>query len=272
MRLRQNPVIAISVATFIDGYRDRLIQGLLIVGVFFVLSTAVFSSFSMRQPMEVAINYGLSVVQILATILTLFLGLNLISRELESKAGHPVLAQPISRGSYIIGKFMGLLMIVLVILIISGACAALGIWLTTLTLDTPGHVSWAGFIIALYGTFISCTVLGGLTVLFTSLSTSAILPFLLTCGVYAIGQSTQAAKRFIEAELAGVELTPLVKMIAKGAYYIFPNFALFDFKVQAIYDLPESATLLGIATVYGLTYLALTLFGAVILFEKRDLS
>jgi hypothetical protein len=90
--------------------------------------------------------------------------------------------------------------------------------------------------------------------------------------VYAIGQSTQAAKRFIEAELTGVELTPLVKMIAKGAYYIFPNFALFDFKVQAIYNLPGSATLLGTATVYGLTYLALTLFGAVILFEKRDLS
>ncbi len=225
----------------------------------------------MRQPVEVAINYSLSIIQVISALVTLFLGLNLISSEIDSKASHPVLTQPISRSLYLLGKFGGFTALIGITIVLLGFFSYLGVWLTMAGMKNPPDISWMNFMISIAGSFEACLVLGAVIILFTSFATSAILPFLLSCAVYAIGQSTQSVIRYIESGMAKGQLSPGLKAIVKGAYYIFPNFALFDFKVQAIYSLRTPAKLFGVSAVYALIYVSLALFMATVVFSKRDL-
>jgi ABC-type transport system involved in multi-copper enzyme maturation permease subunit len=263
---------AFAVVTFKGGIRDRLLQGLVLVGFLLIVSAGVFSSFSMRQPLEVAVNYSLSVIHILAIILTLFFGLNLISRELESRENHFILSQPISRASYILGKYSGFLLNISVIVVLLGFFSIMGLVLMMAGQKGPVALPLLPYVSALAGIFLSCSILGAIIVLFTSVATSSIFPFLLSCAVYAVGESTQTVKRYIASGMVGKDFPPAFKVLTDIIYYIFPNFSLFDFKAYAIYGLPFSGKLFLISVAYGVSYAALCVFVTVVLFERRDIS
>ena len=264
-------ILAFAVTTLKGGVRDRLLQGLVLVGFLLIVSTAVFSSFSMRQPLEVAINYSLSVIHILSIIMTLFFGLNLIARELDSKENHFILSQPIPRSSYVMGKYGGFLLNIFAIVTILGLFSIMGLLL--MIPGAKGSVSFPlmKFVSALLGIFFSCSILGAIIVLFTSVATSSIFPFLMSCAVYAIGENTQTVRRYIASGMVGKEFPPVFRLLTDIIYCIFPNFALFDFKAYAIYGLPFSGRLLLVSVAYGVTYAAVCIFFAVILFDKRDI-
>ena len=110
-----------------------------------------------------------------------------------------------------------------------------------------------------------------MSLLFSAVATSAILPFLATIAVWFIGQSTQVVKNYLDANLADQSLTPFLKAIITGAYYFFPNLSLLDFKVYAIYSLPIPASQACYALAYGLVYTAVLLCLAARLFQARDM-
>ncbi|MEW6518812.1 MAG: ABC transporter permease subunit [Thermodesulfobacteriota bacterium] len=261
---------AIGIATFKGGLRDRLVLSLLLAGLFFLISTVVFSSFSMRQPLEVAINYSLATVQILTILITLFLGLNLLSREIETRAGHGVLSQPLSRTSYLLGKFAGLVLLCCLVVFLLALCAIAGVLLVKLG-EPDQAIYWVNFGVSVLGILLMSLLLGAASLLFSALATSAVLPFLATIAVWFIGQSTQPVKNYLDANLADQSLTPLLKAIITGAYYFFPNLSLFDFKVYAIYSLPLPAGQVWYAFAYGVVYTAVLLCLATRLFQARDM-
>ncbi len=263
-------IIAIALATFKGGIRDRLLQGLVFAGFLLIASAGVFSSFSMRQPLEVAINYCLSATHILAIIMTLFLGLNLLSQEIESKENHFILTQPIPRSYYILGKFGGLFLIIFAMVIILGFFSALGVSSVCLGMKNY-NIAWLNFCASLLGILFSCSILGAVIVLFTSVATSGIFPFLISFAVYTAGENTETVKNYITSGMAGEHISHLSRLLIDIIYYVLPNFSLFDFKVYAIYNLPLSGKLLSVSAGYGIAYTCLCLFFAIILFEKRDL-
>ena len=262
---------AIGIATMKGGLRDRLIQGLLLAGFFFLFSTMVFSGFSMRQPMEVAINYSLATVQILAVLITLFLGLHLLSKEIENRAGHGVLTQPLGRAAYVLGKFFGLTLLCCIVVAFLAVCACAGILLVQAGTQGAAPIPWEYFGLALVGILLISLLLGAASLLFCSVATSAILPFLATIALWVIGNSTQTVKNYLEANIADKAMTPQLKAIITGAYYVFPNLSLLDFKVYAIYGLPLAPAQVCFALTYGLAYTAVLLALATGLFQKRDM-
>jgi ABC-type transport system involved in multi-copper enzyme maturation permease subunit len=262
---------AIGIATFRGGLRDRLIQSLLMAGLFFLISTVLFSSFSMRQPLEVAINYSLAIVQLLTILITLFLGLNLLSREIETRAGHGVLSQPLSRTNYLLGKFFGLTLLCFIIVFFLALCAIAGVLLVRFGNQDAPSICWVNFGVSLFGILLMSLLLGAVSLLFSAVATSAVLPFLATIAVWFIGQSTQTIKNYLDANLADQSITPVVKAVIIGAYYFFPNLSLFDFKVYAIYSLPITAGQVWYALAYGVVYTAVLLCLATRIFRARDM-
>ena len=262
---------AIGIATFKGGLRDRLIQSLLLTGLFFLISTVVFSSFSMRQTLEVAINYSLATVQLLTILITLFLGLNLLSREIETRAGHGVLSQPLSRAHYLLGKFSGLALLCCIVVFFLALCAIAGVLLVKFGGQEPQPIHWANFCLAILGILLMSLLLGAASLLFSAVATSAVLPFLMTIAIWFIGQSTQTVKNYLDANLADQSITPSLKAIITGAYYFFPNLSLLDFKVYAIYNLPIPTSQVCFALTYGLVYTAVLLAIATGLFQSRDM-
>jgi len=263
--------ITIALATVKGGLRDRLLLAVFLLGLLVVLSVQFLAALSMRQPLEAAISFSLSAVNLTGVLLTLFLGLNLIARELEDRTIYIALAQPVLRSDYILGKFFGLTLLLLGIVVTLGLCCCGGIALVAWQAGDITAVAWPKVAVALITGSMSLILLGSVAILFTSVATSAALPFVLTCAVYAIGQGTHVAKEFVESPMGREQFSPVVRALVNGVYYVFPNFSLFDFKVQAIYNLPLPAPMLCLSLLYGLIYSGIILTLAVWVFEHRDL-
>ena len=262
---------AIGLATLKGGLRDRLIQSLLFAGLFFLISTVVFSSFSMRQTLEVAINYSLATVQLLTILTTLFLGLNLLSREIETRAGYGLLTQPLSRTQYLLGKFVGLALLSCIIVFLLSVCSVMGILLVKFSEQGVQSINWLNYGFATSGILMMAMLLGATSLLFSAVATSAILPFLATIGVWFIGQSTQTVKNYLDANLTDHSITPFLKTVITGAYYFFPNLSLLDFKVYTIYNLPIPDGQVCYSLIYALVYTGILLCIASGLFQSRDM-
>lgn len=264
--------LAIASATVRGGLRDRLFLAVFFLGILLVACLQFLSDLSMRQPLETAVTYTLSAISLTGVLLTLFLGINLISSEIENRTIYPVLALPVPRSYYILGKFFGLSVLLTGLIFLLGLCGCAGIAVVALKNATLASVAWHKIFIALSAQALALSLLGAVTIFFTSVATSSTFPFLLSCAVYGIGQSSGTVKEFL-ASSAGKELfAPWIQYVVTVIYYTFPGFQRFDFNQEAIYNLPVPVAMLGISLAYWILYTCMLLIAAIWIFQHRDLT
>ncbi|MGV1100362.1 ABC transporter permease subunit [Thiovibrio sp. JS02] len=265
--------LALAWITFKGGLRDRLFLAVFLLGMMVVLSIQFLAALSMRQAAQTALTYSLGATEVIGVLLTLFMGVNLLGREVADRTILAVLAQPITRSQYILGKFTGLLLLLTVLIGILGLCSAGGVWITyKLYPRFSDGVPWLKLANALFWIVLSLSLLGTVTIFFTSLATSSTLPFMMSCAVYTIGQGLEGAKEFVASPMGQTKYTPLMREFISVIYYIFPNFSLLDFKVQAIYDFTLSPAMLGANFLYWLSYTGILLVAAMGIFAKREIA
>jgi ABC-type transport system involved in multi-copper enzyme maturation permease subunit len=101
--------------------------------------------------------------------------------------------------------------------------------------------------------------------LFFSTFSSPFLSAMLTIGLWVIGHFGDDLRNF--GTIVG---SPVAASIARGLYYVLPNFSAFDVKAQVVHGQAVPLLYVGLTSLYGLTYLALVLVGAVVIFSRRD--
>jgi len=262
---------AIIKVTFLGGVRDRTLFGIFVLGLLLLLTIPVFSYFSMRQTTEVAAGYGLSVISLIGLLLTVFMGGNLISRDIDRRGIHTVVTLPMSRTQYMVGKFVGLALLLLVSLLILYLLAGIAVFLTSLQYPPSKPLHWQTYLLTMVFEYVMLLIISGVSVLFNSFATSTFLPMALTIVVYCIGQSTALVKDYLDNAPEAKEISPVVSFLAKGSYYIFPNLSAFDIKNGFIYSLPVSLEYLMMVMGYGLFYLSVVMFMATYFFARRNL-
>jgi ABC-type transport system involved in multi-copper enzyme maturation permease subunit len=257
-------------ASFKGGIRDRLLVGLFVVSLLLFLSMPLFSSFSMRDVTGVAMTYSLSVISAIGVILAIFLGGALISRDIQSRTIYSIATLPISRSRYLVEKFLGLVQLLFCSMAIVGFINFIGLAFMAQYFPPDKAISWANYFIHLIFDFEKLLILSAVLVLFSTVATSSFLPMVLTLAVYAVGSTTDKVKLYVETVKDADKISPIIKLVVKFAYYLFPNLALFDLKLQAIYSLPLEPKILLASFLYGAGYIVVTLVIAAALFIKRD--
>ncbi|MFP3871213.1 MAG: ABC transporter permease subunit, partial [Syntrophobacteria bacterium] len=101
-----------------SGIRDRVLHAILAVGLLLLLTTPVVAVFSMRQVLALAVSYLLSVIALVGLLLTVFLGLGLLARDMERRTIYTVCSLPLSRPAYLLGRFLGLALLLFLALAI----------------------------------------------------------------------------------------------------------------------------------------------------------
>jgi ABC-type transport system involved in multi-copper enzyme maturation permease subunit len=263
---------AIVRVTFMGGVRDRTLFGIFILGLLLLLTIPVFSYFSMRQTTEVAAGYSLSVISLIGLLLTVFMGGNLISRDIDRKGIHTVVTLPISRTQYMIGKFLGLALLLFISLLILYLLAALAIFFTSLQYPPSRPLHWETYLLVVILEYVMLLVISAVSVLFNSFATSTFLPMALTLAVYGIGQSTVLVKDYLEKAPEAKAISPVIAYVAKASYYLFPNLSAFDIKNAFAYSLPVQLPYLMLVLLYGFFYLGVCMFMATYFFGRRDLT
>lgn len=253
-----------------SALRDRVLHAMFGVSLLLLLLVPSLSIFSMRQVQELSITLSLSSVSLALLFLATLLGASSIWRDVERRYSSSVLGMPISRGTFVLGKFAGTAVLIAASALVLGVTSCLVISISSDSHPSDLPVRWINVWAAVGFDTLKYILLAACATLFSALSTSFFLPFFGTISVYLAGSASQDVFEYISGP-NGQTLSPLFRGAAQAVYYIIPNFAAFNLKVHAVYGLSLPLGGLFYTFCYFLIYTALVLSVCVLIFSRREL-
>ncbi len=255
-RGRLSRLLAVAANTFRETVRERVLYNLVFFAILMTLSGLLLGQLSIRQDQKIIKDVGLAAMELFGTLIAIFIGVGLVSKEIERRSLYPLLAKPLGRGEFFLGKFLGLAFTLLV----NVALMTVGLYLTLLA--TGGPVD-PRLLKAVYPLYLGLLLVVALALLFSSVTSSA-LASVFTVGVVVAGRYSDVIRNMREvAPGAPTWLT-------QALYYALPNFRNFDFKDRVAYGDAVPGGALGWVTLYALAYLALVLGIGLLSFRSRD--
>lgn len=250
-------------------FRDRVFQGIMVTAIAFLLIPLI-ASLSMRQVTELALTLSLSLISFILLLLSVFLGGTSLWKDIERRYTFSVLGLPLSRQGYLLGRFGGTALFVLLAATVLGGAACIVVKYTATMYPPDRPVIWSILLLSIMFDALKYILLIAVAFLFSTVSTSFFLPVFGTIATFIAGSVTQQVYEYINSPAAKL-LSPAVVQLANCLYYILPNFSAFDLKVNAIYGLPVSAAGLCMSAAYLVVYLGIVLSCSVMIFSRREM-
>jgi ABC-type transport system involved in multi-copper enzyme maturation permease subunit len=253
-----NRTLAVASNTFRETVRERVLYNLLIFAVLMTVSGLVLGHLSIRQDEKIIKDLGLAAMDLFGTLIAIFVGVGLVSKEIEKRSLYPLLAKPVTRDEFLLGKFLGL-----------GFTLAVNIAVMTLGLYATLFATRRSFephlLKAIYPIFLGLLVTVSLALLF-SVFTNAAMAAVCTVSLVVAGRFSDVVRNMQDVA-AGV-----APRMARALYYAIPNYRNFDFKDAVVYGDPVRLADLGWVSLYAVTYAAVVLGAALAAFRSRDFS
>lgn len=261
-------MVRIVTTTFRGVLRDKIFHGILfIVSLFLFIPSA--SSFSLRQVTQLSVTLSLSLTSALLLLLAVFLGGTSLWKDVERRYIHSVLGgTPISRSSYLFGKYNGISLFILTTALLLGVMSFAAIWYTSTVYPPDRPVLWLNILYAVFFDALKYVLLVAVAFLLSTVSTSFFLPIFGTIATFLAGSATQEVYDYLHTD-QGAQLSAGLKTAALFFYYLLPNFSAFDLKAQAIYSIPHEPASLLLTLGYAVVYIAILLTSASLLFSRR---
>jgi ABC-type transport system involved in multi-copper enzyme maturation permease subunit len=254
-RARLNRVLAVAANTFRESVRERVLYNLVFFAVVLTLSSLVLKQLSLRQDEKIVKDVGLAAMDFFGTLIAVFIGVGLVSKEIERRSLYPLLAKPLSRDEFFVGKFLGLAFTLLVNTAVMTAGLAVTLLATGRAFD-PGLLK--GIIPIYFGLMLTVAI-----ALFFSTVTSAALAAVGTLCLCIAG-------RYSDILLHMKDDLGATGGLVQVLYYVLPNFRNFDLKSQVVYGDPVAWSSVGHIGGYALVYTAVVMIAGALAFRARD--
>lgn len=254
-------VIVIALNTFREAVRNKVFYTLLFFAILFAAFSISLSSMIIGDISHIIINMGLANIEIFGTLIAIFVGTNLVHKEFERRTIYTIITRPIRRHQFIIGKYIGLVLTLIVeIAIICGV-----FFLILATWGESAHLI-PGLFPAVWMIFIKLLIVTAVALLFSTISTP-ILSGMFTLCFYLIASISGFLPMLLDPAEVPVSST-LIRILS----FLLPDFRFLDLKGMAVYgDAIPDGFLLG-ASIYGLLYTVLVLLLSIVIFEKKDMK
>ncbi len=252
-------IFSICKNTFREAIRDRVLYNLIVFVLLITVAAVFLGELTAGSEARTIVNLGLAAVLIFGVFIAIFVGVGLVSKEIEKRTLYAVFAKPVTRPEFILGKYFGLSITLLVNIIVMGIGLSLALlWVGGANLI--GSV-WS----AIYLIFFELIIVTAVAMLFSSFSTPA-LSALLTFLVFVIGHMSSALKGLGES-LGGAS-----EFFLSAIYFILPNFSNFEFATNAAHGAYPSSKFLFGSTIYAIAYCAIVLSITILIFRRRNLK
>lgn len=252
-------IITIAVNTFREAVRDKILYTLLVFALLMIGSSVFISTLSVGDQIKIIQDMGLSMISIFGTLIAIFVGIGLVYKEIEKKTIYTIIAKPIRRYQFLMGKYCGLILTLLVEIAVMA-----GSYLFLLSFF-PG--SYNPIILkAIYLIFLELMLITAVALMFSAFSTP-ILSGMFTMAFFVIGHLTYDLKVLVTESKAKSQI---LEYFTNFLYYSLPNLENFNIKSRAVHHLPVSWEYMLFTTLYGLFYILLLLGISIIIFQRRD--
>ena len=252
-------------------FRDRVFQGIMALAVLFLFIPSA-ASLSMRQVTELSITLSLSLISFISLLLSVFLGATSVWKDMERRYTFSVLSLPISRASYLLGRFFGLALFLILTSAVLGMTACLAIKVASGMYPPARPIVWEYLVLAVLFATLKYILLIAVAMLLSVVSTSFFLPIFGTICIFLASGITQQVYEYVTSPSSAQAVSPYIKSAASAVYYILPNLSGFDLKVNAIYSIAPNIQGLGLTAAYFVAYTAILLGVAALLFGRREMK
>jgi Cu-processing system permease protein len=211
---------------------------------------------------SVIVSLGLSAISVIGLLISIFLGVALVSKEMDKRTLYALLAKPVRRWEFLLGKFGGLALT----LAVNTGAMTVGLLLAMLYVKHGLERSDAVVFVAVYFIWLKLALIVALALLF-SCYTTPILAILFTAGLYIVGLYVQDLRTLP----AGV-MSPEMAAFTKWLSYLLPNFENFNVMAMAAHGRAVPGTLILQNTAYAAVYCTIVLAAASVVFSRRNLK
>ncbi len=251
-------ILAIAKNTFREAVRDRILYNLIVFVLLIMACAVLLGELTDGQEVRTITNIGLNAMLIFGVFIAIFVGVGLVSKEIEKRTVFAIFAKPVTRAEFIVGKYLGLTLTLLV------NTAVMGVGLSLALLWVGGSQMAVSVWPSIFLIFLELTIITAVAVLFSSFSSPA-LSALLSFLVFLIGHLSSSL-RDLAAGLGSAAISVVFDII----YYVLPNLANFSFRTEAANGMVPNASMLTACIIYAAAYCTIVLAAAVAVFSRRN--
>jgi len=264
-----NKILVIALNTFREARRDRILYILIFFALLIISSSLVFSTISAEQCNKIVKDFGLTSISVFGVMISIFLGTGLVYKEIEKNTVYNIFSKPLERYQFILGKYLGLAITVLVITF----CMALILFIVVLYVELPnsdfiiyyykGHY-FKEFFLAIYFEYLEFLIIIGIAMVFSSFTTP-VLSIILTTLAFFMGRFSADIRLFAEQVR-----NPIVNYLCEVLYRVIPNLEKLNFRSEAVYGGEVSLTLILNTTFYATIYSSVLILLTIVIFQRKE--
>jgi ABC-type transport system involved in multi-copper enzyme maturation permease subunit len=263
-------IALVAGAVFRESIRDRVPYSMVVFAVLLMAASYLISQMTAGQDVKIIKDLGLASISMFGLLIAVFIGIGLVSKEVERKSIYALLTKPVTRPQFVLGKFAGLMLTLLVNIaaMTMAFYVVLAYMHTTATegqrLAWPAPATDPRLLIPIVLIYAELMVVTALALFFSTFS-SPLLATLLTLGLWVAGHFNADLRNFQD-----VVDVAAIAWIGKALYYTLPNLAPFDVKAEVVHGFPVAWRHVGLTLLYGAVYAAILLTAAIAIFRRRD--
>ncbi|MDQ7823412.1 MAG: ABC transporter permease [Candidatus Eremiobacteraeota bacterium] len=250
--------LSIASMTIEESLRKKIFYILLFLSLILVAFSSFFTSFGLGAQVTIMKDLSLFGISFFGLLFTISLFMNAVPGEIENRTIYPILAQPITRATYLWGKFLGIYSLIAVNLFVLG--------LELMVVLFPHENSWNFEVLkAVVLIILQCGLIGAFMMLF-SLISSYPLAISATLFLFMVGNISYAYMGYLQAKLP-----PLFWSFLRYFKILLPKFDVFNIKNAVVHGHALIPGYMLTAIAYGVAYLVAVMMITLIIFEKKDL-
>ena len=253
-----NRIFSIARNTFREAVRDRVLYNLVLFVLLVIACAVLLGDLTNGQEARTIINIGLNAMLLFGAFISIFVGVGLVSKEIEKRTVYGIFSKPIRRCEFIIGKYLGLCMTLLVNVVVMGVGVSLA--LVYVGAANRALSIWGG----IYLIFLELTVITAVAILFSSFSTPA-LSALLTFFIFVIGHLSASLR-----DLGQGLQSRSAEYFLEAIYRVLPNLSNFSFRTEAANGMVPNVSMVVGGSLYALLYIAIILIISISIFSRRN--
>jgi len=264
------PTLQIAVNVFRESVRDKVLYNLVLFAILLMGVSYLIGQLTAGQDIKIIKDLGLSATSIFGLFIAVFIGIGLVSKEVERRSIYSLLAKPIHRYQLVIGKYVGLTLTLAVNLTIMTIALYVVLAYVASGFASDVQAAWDApaldprMLEAVGLIFVELMLITAIALFFSTFSTP-LLSAAFTFGFFVVGHFSADLRNLRDA----VE-SPAAARLAGALYWVLPNLAQFDVKTEVVHGQPVPIGYVALALAYAACYIGILLGISVLVFSRRD--
>ena len=258
-----NVIWTMARGTLLEAMRNRAFLGLTITSILFLVFSLVLSQLSLRtETVRVALDFGFFTISLFAVAVGITIGVILVYKEVAQKTIYAVLPKPVRRYEFVLGKYLGLVLLLALEILIMG----LAWWLVLVFRGAPVSIE---LVKGLYLIFLEASVITAAAVLFSAF-TSPVFSGIFALGIFMVGRLLGYVEELLAARKGLFVDHPELRPFGDTILRVFPDLGVFDISDQVLFSIDVPAVYMVGATGYAVAWIVLFIALGTLLFQRRD--